>query len=143
MLQQYYNIKIMLMLSPLPTCYLQTTKYRSSRLTIWLQLQSRKQTQSNKKPIVWQLIWSCILHLIPLVPSFTSISQIKNQWMSYCCSILLFLSNIYKYISIEYLLRDLILRGGCRHEEQSFNLDHESTVNISIFCLQNKYFSPT
>ena len=28
-------------------------------------------------------------------------------------------------------------------EEESFNLDHESTVNISIFCLQNKYFSPT
>ena len=79
MLLQYYNIKIMLMLCPLPTCYLQTTKYRSSLLTIWLQLQSRKQTQSNKKPIVWQLIWSCILHLIPLVPSFTSIAHIKNQ----------------------------------------------------------------
>ena len=28
-------------------------------------------------------------------------------------------------------------------EEERFNLDHESTVNISIFCLQNKYFSPT
>ena len=79
MLQQYYNIKIMLMLCPLPTCYLQTTKYRSSGLTIWLQLQSRKQTQSNKKPIVWQLIRFCILHLIPPVPSFTSIAQIKNQ----------------------------------------------------------------
>ena len=79
MLQQYYNIKIMLMLCPLPTCYLQTTKYRSSCLAIWLQLQSHKQTQSNKKPIVWQLIVSCILHLSPLVPSFTSIAQIKNQ----------------------------------------------------------------